>query len=153
MRLVALLLTCALRTRARTLQYYSIGFLAAMRATTSPSSATPHNLLPYHITPHLGSGQGVVPCSLEFVLLLHPCNVRTVVCPFVRRPSVRPSVRLLATVGLGQVKDDFKEPPILTAGEEFSFLDYLLIDGAESYSALDVIKVLRMPVGKIEALG
>jgi len=45
---------------------------------------------------------------------------------------------LLATVGLGQIRKDFVEPPLLTAGEDFSFLTKLTRDKT-SYSASDVI--------------
>jgi nitronate monooxygenase len=48
---------------------------------------------------------------------------------------------LLATVGLGQVRKDFTEPPLLTAGEDFSFLTKLTKYKA-SYTASDIIDML-----------
>jgi nitronate monooxygenase len=52
---------------------------------------------------------------------------------------------LMATIGLGQVREDGKaEPPVVTAGDDFSFLDHLLKDGATSYSADDVIDYLLL---------
>lgn len=48
---------------------------------------------------------------------------------------------LLATAGLGQVrKDGTVEPPILTAGNDVSNIARFLKDGADSYTAADVIR-------------
>jgi nitronate monooxygenase len=49
---------------------------------------------------------------------------------------------LLATVGLGQVRHDSVEPPMITAGESFDFLKPLLKSDKTSYSATDVIDYL-----------
>lgn len=49
---------------------------------------------------------------------------------------------LLATVGLGQVRKDFVEPPLLTAGEDFSFL-CRLTENKKTYTAADLIDMLQ----------
>lgn len=49
---------------------------------------------------------------------------------------------LMATVGLGQLRDYGPEAPAVTAGDDFSFLDRVLKDGARSYSAVDIIDYL-----------
>ncbi len=49
---------------------------------------------------------------------------------------------LLATIGLGQVRDEGVEPPIITSGDDFSFLDRMLDGPASSYSATDVLDYL-----------
>ena len=49
---------------------------------------------------------------------------------------------LLATIGLGQTRKGITEPPIITSGDDFSFLDRIM-DGTESsYSAADVLQYL-----------
>ena len=49
----------------------------------------------------------------------------------------------MATIGLGQVREGgIVEPPVVTAGDDFSFLDHILKDGATSYSANDVLDYL-----------
>ncbi len=49
---------------------------------------------------------------------------------------------LLATVGLGQIRDGAVEPPLLTAGDDLSCLCNFLAPGADSYAAADVVRVL-----------
>ncbi len=46
---------------------------------------------------------------------------------------------LLATIGLGQLREDGYELPIVTAGEDFSFISSLLNRSRLTYSAADVI--------------
>lgn len=53
---------------------------------------------------------------------------------------------LLATIGLGQVRRRRQEPPMLTAGDDLSFLDRIPAARLLSYSARDVIAYLRQPV-------
>ena len=50
---------------------------------------------------------------------------------------------LLATIGLGQIREDGCELPIVTAGEDFSFITALVKDSRLTYSAADVIDYLR----------
>jgi nitronate monooxygenase len=50
---------------------------------------------------------------------------------------------LLATVGLGQQRRNGPEPPTLTAGKDFGFLDHVRRADDGSYSARDVIAYLR----------
>jgi len=50
---------------------------------------------------------------------------------------------LLSTIGLGQVRDGEVIPPIVTSGSDFSFLRYLLDSAADSYTAADVVAMLR----------
>lgn len=52
---------------------------------------------------------------------------------------------LLATIGLGQARDDSSERPMLTSGEDFSFLSHVLKNGTTDYSARDVIEYLHPP--------
>ena len=53
---------------------------------------------------------------------------------------------LMATIGLGQVREGgIVEPPVVTAGDDFSFLDHIRKDGATSYSANDVLDYLLGP--------
>lgn len=49
---------------------------------------------------------------------------------------------LLATVGLGQVSEEGCEVPLITAGEDFSFVEHILKPGSDSYSAKEVIDYL-----------
>lgn len=49
---------------------------------------------------------------------------------------------LLATIGLGQPGDKAHESPLVTAGEDFSFLSQILDPGQESYSVKDVLGYL-----------
>jgi nitronate monooxygenase len=53
---------------------------------------------------------------------------------------------LMATIGLGQVRDGVPEPPVVTAGDDFSFLEHILSDGARSYGAKDVLNYLLSSV-------
>jgi NAD(P)H-dependent flavin oxidoreductase YrpB (nitropropane dioxygenase family) len=47
---------------------------------------------------------------------------------------------LMANIGLGQVReDDVVEPPLLTAGDDLDSIRRFLPDGADSYTAADVI--------------
>jgi len=55
---------------------------------------------------------------------------------------------LMATVGLGQVRDSVQEPPLITAGDDVVNLKRFLHDGQTSYSAADVIGFL-IPRAKI----
>ena len=57
---------------------------------------------------------------------------------------------LLATIGLGQVRGGRAIPPLVTSGEDFSFLDKLLSATETVYSAKDVIEFLK---GKFVAAG
>ncbi len=50
---------------------------------------------------------------------------------------------LLATVGLGQMRKGAQEPPIVTAGEDLSFVDVLTGGGEHPYTAADVLRYLR----------
>jgi nitronate monooxygenase len=50
---------------------------------------------------------------------------------------------LLATIGLGQIREDGCEFPIVTAGEDFSFITALVKNSRLTYSAADVIDYLR----------
>ena len=45
---------------------------------------------------------------------------------------------LLAAIGMPQIKD-IVEPPLITAGSDFSFLDRILTAGKEKYTAKDVV--------------
>jgi nitronate monooxygenase len=50
---------------------------------------------------------------------------------------------LMSTIGLGQVRDGgTPEPPVVTAGDDFSFLPFVLRKGTTSYGAADVIEYL-----------
>ena len=53
---------------------------------------------------------------------------------------------LMATIGLGQVRDGVPEAPVVTAGDDFSFLEHVLTDGARSYGAKDVLNYILSPV-------
>ncbi len=55
---------------------------------------------------------------------------------------------LLATVGLGQTRDGVSEPPIVTSGDDWSFLPHVTQAGADDvdYGAADVIEYLTRPV-------
>jgi nitronate monooxygenase len=50
---------------------------------------------------------------------------------------------LAATVGLGQSRADGAEPALVTAGNELTDLARLVRDGAEHYTAEDVVRYLR----------
>ncbi|MFV1996072.1 MAG: nitronate monooxygenase, partial [Verrucomicrobiales bacterium] len=50
---------------------------------------------------------------------------------------------LLATIGLGQERAEGAEPPIITAGEDFSAVAELMRTSDENYRARDVIDYLR----------
>lgn len=50
---------------------------------------------------------------------------------------------LLATIGLGQTRDDGSELPMLTSGEDFSFLPHVLKNGTANYSAQDVMQYIH----------
>ena len=49
---------------------------------------------------------------------------------------------LMATIGLGQVRDGIPEAAVVTGGDDFSFLDHVLKDGATSYDVNDVLNYL-----------
>ena len=49
---------------------------------------------------------------------------------------------LMATIGLGQVRDSGQEPPLVTAGDDVRNINRFLRDGQTSYSAADVIKFM-----------
>ena len=49
---------------------------------------------------------------------------------------------LLATIGLGQIREDGCELPIVTAGEDFSFITSLVKNSGLTYSAAEVIDYL-----------
>lgn len=50
---------------------------------------------------------------------------------------------LLATIGLGQRRHGATEPPLITSGDDFSFLPHLLGSAGTDYSAADVMAYLR----------
>ena len=50
---------------------------------------------------------------------------------------------LLATIGLGQTREDGVELPMVTAGEDFSFVAHLINHSDVQYSAKEVIDYLR----------
>jgi nitronate monooxygenase len=54
---------------------------------------------------------------------------------------------LLATVGLGQTRDGVTEPPIITAGDDWSFLPHVTRGDDVDYGAADVIAYLTGPAG------
>jgi len=54
---------------------------------------------------------------------------------------------LLATVGLGQVRNGVPEPPIITSGDDWSFLPHVTRGDDVDYGAADVIEYLSRPVG------
>jgi NAD(P)H-dependent flavin oxidoreductase YrpB (nitropropane dioxygenase family) len=47
--------------------------------------------------------------------------------------------RLAATVGYGQVRDEVREAPLLTAGDEVAHLDEFVPTGSDCYHAADVV--------------
>ena len=50
---------------------------------------------------------------------------------------------LMSTIGLGQVREGgVVEPPVVTAGDDFSFLPHVMKKGMQSYSANDVLNYL-----------
>jgi len=49
---------------------------------------------------------------------------------------------LFATVGLGQVREDGTESPLITSGEDFSFISDIIKKAGMNYSAKDVIDYL-----------
>lgn len=49
---------------------------------------------------------------------------------------------LLATIGLGQTRKGITEPPIITSGDDFSFLDRIMNGTESSYSVTDVLQYL-----------
>jgi len=53
---------------------------------------------------------------------------------------------LLATVGLGQMRDGVAEPPIVTAGDDWTFLPHVTQGDDIDYGAADVIEYLTRPV-------
>ena len=53
---------------------------------------------------------------------------------------------LLATVGLGQTSDGAPEPPIITSGDDWSFLPHVTRGDDVDYGAADVIEYLMRPV-------
>ncbi|CAN2039456.1 Oxygenase domain-containing protein [Candidatus Magnetomoraceae bacterium gMMP-15] len=50
---------------------------------------------------------------------------------------------LMATIGLGQIREYGTELPMLTAGEDFSFATHLVNSSSMNYSAKDVIDYLK----------
>jgi hypothetical protein len=49
---------------------------------------------------------------------------------------------LLATIGLGQLRENGVELPMVTAGEDFSFMPHLIHGAKLHYTAKDVIRYL-----------
>ena len=49
---------------------------------------------------------------------------------------------LMATIGLGQVRDGEQEPSLVTAGDDVQNINRFLRDGQASYSAADVIEFM-----------
>ncbi len=62
---------------------------------------------------------------------------------------------LLANIGLGQVrKDGSRELPLVTLGDDASFVKRILTEGRKSYSAVDVIAyLLGKSVDEVRAVG
>jgi nitronate monooxygenase len=56
---------------------------------------------------------------------------------------------LLATVGLGQIRDDGAVRPIVTAGEDLSFVEPLVARVGTDYTARDVIEYLIQEIGSL----
>jgi hypothetical protein len=54
---------------------------------------------------------------------------------------------LLATVGLGQIRGGVAEPPIVTSGDDCSFLAHVTQGDEVDYGAADVIEYLTRSVG------
>jgi nitronate monooxygenase len=54
---------------------------------------------------------------------------------------------LLATVGLGQTRNGVSEPPLVTSGDDYSFLPHVTRGDDVDYGAADVIEYLTRPVG------
>jgi nitronate monooxygenase len=54
---------------------------------------------------------------------------------------------LLAAVGLGQTRDGVSEPPIVTSGDDYSFLTHVTRGDDIDYGAADVLEYLTRPVG------
>ena len=50
---------------------------------------------------------------------------------------------LLATIGMGQIRRGTRVQPLVTWGEDMSFLDPLIGEAKTSYSAEDVIDFLK----------
>lgn len=57
---------------------------------------------------------------------------------------------LMATIGLGQIREDGPEMPIVTAGEDFSFLSAVIQVPRKGYSARDVLRYIQH--GKLQTL-
>ena len=53
---------------------------------------------------------------------------------------------LMATVGLGQPRAEGCEPPLVTSGEDFSFLPHLMKKGRATYTAKDVLEYLTSDI-------
>jgi len=53
---------------------------------------------------------------------------------------------LMATIGIGQVRDGRSERPMITAGEDFSFLSWIPDAAISGFSAKDVLDYLRAAV-------
>ena len=66
---------------------------------------------------------------------------------------------LMSTIGLGQAREKGPEPPVITSGDDFSFLDRIAEERIASYSATDVVTYLLdgvtipdpVPVDSVEA--
>ncbi len=50
---------------------------------------------------------------------------------------------LMATIGLGQTRQDGSELPVVTTGEDFSFIPHIIKDSVTDYSAKDVIDYIK----------
>jgi len=50
---------------------------------------------------------------------------------------------LMATIGLGQSRENGTELPLITAGDDFSFVEHLVKDEDTHYSAREVIEYLK----------
>jgi len=53
---------------------------------------------------------------------------------------------LMATIGLAQMRDNGEEPPIITSGDDFTFLDRMTDGKSAHYSAVDVVDYLMSDV-------
>ncbi len=53
---------------------------------------------------------------------------------------------LVAAVGLGQTRDGVSEPPIVTSGDDYSFLTHVTRGDDVDYGAADVLEYLTRPV-------
>lgn len=53
---------------------------------------------------------------------------------------------LMATIGLAQLRENGEEPPVITSGDDFTFLDRMTDGKSAHYSAVDVVEYLMSGV-------